>query len=96
MKRNICRNTQRMIDQSNEATTLSSSAPAIPQLTVPSDRVPLVPFPDDLPDPLLVELALAAVLVEEFVTFPFPGVVADGSLLTRLHEAVVEPGVYGR
>jgi hypothetical protein len=47
-----------------------------------------------LEDPLLVELALAAVLVEELVTFPFPEGVAEGSLLTILHAlAVVEPGV---
>jgi hypothetical protein len=88
-------------DQSNEATTLNNSAPPIPQLTdVPSDTVPLDPCPDDPPDPLFVELAPAAVLVEELVTFPFPDGVADGSLLMTLHEAEalaeVEPGVYGK
>jgi hypothetical protein len=90
-----------VIDQSNEATTPSKSAPAIPKLTdVPSDRAPLDPLLDDPPDPPFVELAAAAVLDEELVTFPFPDGVADGSLLTILHEAdalaVVEPGVYGR
>ena len=62
--------------------------------------MPLDPFPEDPPDPLLVDPAPAAVLVKELVTFPCPDGVADGSLLMALHEAEAlaagEPEVYGR
>lgn len=89
------------MDQSNEATTANKTAAPIPQLTdAPSGSVPLDPFPVDPPDPLFVDPAPAAVLVEELVTFAVPDGFEDGNLLTALHEADaladVEPEVYGR